>query len=221
MLQPHAVIFDMDGVLFDTESIYLNSFIKAAEPYGLQNIRETALDFIGKSNENPGERLKSIYGNDFPVDAFLESAKRLTQEQLKNGYPIKPGAIELLHALTDHQIPLALASSTSTKMVIKALMRAELIHYFRHLVGGDMVQNSKPHPDIFLTAAALLRTAPQDCLVLEDSPAGVTAACSAGMSVIMISDLIMPDDTLKAKAAAVVSTLDQVIPLLKLTPVSS
>lgn len=213
-IKPQAVIFDMDGVIFDTERIYFESCVEAAEKYKLESIERVCLDCVGTSSMR--EVFLEAYGKDFPFDAYSEEAGRISSGKLQNGYPMKEGAAELLDALMEHNIPAAVASSTATKAVVKALMKAGIIHCFRKIVGGDMVKNGKPDPEIFLTAAALLDVPPEGCLVIEDSPHGISAAHKAGMIPVFVPDLIQPDDKTRETAAAVLPSLKAVKDLLEL-----
>lgn len=207
---PKAVIFDMDGVIFNTEQVYLDSCVQAAKDLGKDNIREAFIGCIGVSEPRTREILSDACGSGFDFEGFWKNARAIADEKLRDGYPLKSGAAELLRWLNDNNVPVALASSTATRSVVKALMKAGIIHYFSNIVGGDMVKKGKPDPEIYLTAAALLKTEPENCLVLEDSPAGIRAAHDAGMKVIMIPDLIEPDESIKAMTKAVLPSLDSV-----------
>ena len=128
----------------------------------------------------------------------------------REGLPLKSGARELLSALNGSGTPLALASSTRTETVRRELRDAGLLDFFDVVIGGDQVTRSKPHPEIFLRAAAELGTAPEECCVIEDSFNGIRAAAAAGMHPLMVPDMLQPDEEILALAERVFPSLHEV-----------
>ena len=210
MIKAKAFIFDMDGVIFDSERLYLGCCTEAAEVFGIDNIEEVVYRCIGLTTEKTHEMYRSIYGDDFPLDKYWKEATSRFREKAQGGLlPVKEGAKEILEMLEEKGIPAALASSTRTEMVIRELEAAGLRVNFKVIIGGDMVAKSKPEPDIFLLAAEKLGYEPKDCVIIEDSRNGIRAARSAGGFVIMVPDLIQPTEEEKEMYT------DLVLPSLK------
>lgn len=206
------VIFDMDGVIFDTERFCLECCVPAAEKVGLDNIAEISMQCIGLTKEATDQRLRDYYGPEAPLDQFDEELSRIfTERYEKEGMPVKDGARELLFWLKEKGIPVALASSTRTDIVCRELKETGLYEYFDAIVGGDMVDRSKPAPDIFLKAAELLSCGPEQCTVIEDSFHGIRAAAAAGMQPVMVPDLLEPDGEIRALAHAIRASLFEVL----------
>ncbi len=211
MKAPEAVIFDMDGVIFDSERLYMQCCKEAAEIYGAENIEDTVMKCIGVNTENTLRIYREAYGEDFPLDDFWhEATSRFAQKAHGGLLPVKNGAEEILSYLHEKKIPVALASSTKTETVIRELKAAGLYGYFDIIVGGDMVSVSKPRPDIFLLAMEKLGRKPEECTIIEDSYNGVRAARAAGAYVIMVPDIAQPDDEMKALADIILSSLVEV-----------
>lgn len=204
-----AVIFDMDGVIFDTERIYLSCCESAAEELGLGDVRELCMSCIGVTAEMTVKRFSEAIPDKELCGRFWELSRCKTREILSRGMPVKEGARELLRLLYDKGVPAALASSTATQTVIRELISADLFGYFTRIIGGDTVKNSKPDPEIFLRAAEMLGFSPEECIVLEDSKNGIRAAKAAGMTAIMIPDLIPPDEEMEEKADMIVGSLTE------------
>lgn len=203
-----AVIFDMDGVIFDTERVYLESCVSAASELGLGDVRELCISCIGVTEEVTKKRFSEAIPDERLWAEFWEKARGRTREALAKGMPVKSGARELLSMLYDRGVPIALASSTKTQTVIRELISADLFGYFTRIIGGDTVERSKPDPEIFLKAAEMLGVRPEDCIVLEDSRNGIRAAKAAGMTAIMIPDLIPPDDEMRELADMIMGSLN-------------
>ncbi len=204
-----AVIFDMDGVMFDTERIAVDAWIEVLAGMGITAGLEQIRPGIGVNRKDAREIYLRVFGPDFDCDRAIaltgEYQNRWTEE---HGVPIKPGLPELLDVLKKSGIKTAVASSTGEKRVRRLLELAGISNSFDAVVCGDMVEHSKPEPEIFLKTAQLLETAPEDCVVLEDSPNGIRAGWRAGMKVIMIPDLIEPDETARLCAAIAPSLRD-------------
>ena len=209
-----ALIFDMDGVLFDTERVYLESCQKAASEMGLGDVRELCLSCIGITAEMTRRRFLEYFGDEEILRSFWEEAGRITRETLSREVPLKPGAREILIYLKEKNIPTALASSTRTEIVRRELSQTGLIDYFSKIVGGDAVANSKPHPEIFLKAAELLGKDPGECIIVEDSVNGIKAAEAAGITAFLVPDLIAPKEDVVRKAYGVAESLFEVMELL-------
>ena len=208
MKKYEAVIFDMDGVIFDSERMYMECCRQAAKVYGAENIENVVMACIGVNTENTLRIFRQAYGEDFPLDDFWKDATGRFSEMAQGGLlPVKDGARELLEFLSDNNIPLALASSTKTEKVILELGAAGLDGYFDVITGGDMTDKSKPEPDIFLLAAERLGKKASDCVIIEDSFNGVRAARAADAFVIMVPDIAKPDDEMKKAADLILPSL--------------
>ena len=211
-LHAQGVIFDMDGVIFDTERFYLDCCIPAAEKLGMERIEEVSFRCIGLTKEETDRRMLEFYGPDAPLDDFereVSAVFRQRYEELKH-MPVKPGAEALLSWLKQRQVPLALASSTRIAIVTQELKDAGLYGYFDVIIGGDMVSRSKPEPDIFLKAAELLGEKPDNCIVIEDSFNGIRAAKAAGMTAVMVPDQLEPDEEMRNLADIILPSLTDV-----------
>lgn len=207
--RPKALIFDMDGLILDTESVYRMAWQQAASEYGYRMSDEFYSGFIGRRTADCTEMLFENYGRDFPLSTFLKRSDQLYREHFNNnGIQIKPGLFELLDFLDNSHIPKAVATSTGLANALLCL--GQLASRFTHIITGDEVNLGKPAPDIFLLAAGRLRLAPQQCLVLEDADAGVQAASAAGMPVIIVPDLKPASAQTVEKAVCVCTSLHEV-----------
>lgn len=205
-----AVIFDMDGILFDSESVYIEGYVKYASNY--PDIRETSLSCVGANGKRTREIFMEKYGADFPFDAYYLKVKEYVAS---HPIPLKPYVHEILGWCRQQGLPTALASSTRQESVMRMLNEAGLTAYFDIIVCGDMVSQSKPHPEIFLTAAERLGAEPQDCWVIEDSYNGIRCAHNAGMHPLMVPDLLQPDEEIRPLCEAVFPDLMGVIGYLE------
>lgn len=206
-----AVIFDMDGTIFDTERLVLDCWEHIGEKHGISDIREVFMRCIGTNHVRTQEIVFSHYGKDFPYEKFREESSALFREMTeKEGIPVKPGALELLKYLTENQVPLGLASSTRLAVVTQELKDAGLYDYFRVVVGGDLLKNSKPAPDIYLMACERMGVLPENTYAVEDSYNGIRSAHSAGMYPIMVPDLTPATEEMRDISEAVFGDLFQV-----------
>ena len=203
-----AVIFDMDGLMLDSQRIATEVWKKAVAAFGYYMTDEMRLSLIGRTISDTNDILRSAFGSDFPINEI----RRLATEEFSDltrdsGIPVKRGLRELLDFLDQKQLQTAVATSTSRYYCLRSLQRSDLAHRFKVIVCGDEVLQGKPAPDIFLRASELLNVVPEHCVVLEDSYAGVRAAHHAKMIPIMVPDLKEADDEMRALAHAVVSDL--------------
>lgn len=209
-----AVLFDMDGVIFDSERAVFGVWQEVAAELGLERIERVFVRCVGVTKT----RTREIFSEAYPTLCFEDFDGRVRArfgERYGGGrLPLKPGAREVLAALREMGFPLALASSTKTETVRRELEEAGLLAYFDAVIGGDMVTNSKPDPEIFLTAASRLGVSAGDCWVIEDSYNGIRAASAGGMRAIMVPDLLPLDAEMKEKAAAIVPDLFAALALL-------
>lgn len=188
-----AVVFDMDGVLFDTERLYDKAWRIAAEELKMDDIEYIISSCRGVNEQDS----RKIFGNKYGEKVSYSEARNLVNkiggEIIKeNGVPIKNGVYELLEYLKENKFGIALASSTRKDVVLSYLEEVKIVNYFDAIVTGDMIENGKPEPDIYLEACRRIKEKPQDCIAVEDSFNGIKSAYSAGMKTIMVPDLAMP-----------------------------
>lgn len=204
-----AVVFDMDGVLLDTETICDKTWDIAAKELGLDQMTEAKKRCLGTSKNDTALILNEIYGKDFDIDAFMERTGEIFHEiEEKNGIGKMFWAKESLEALKENY-RIALASSTREKTVRRQLKDAGLLEFFETITTGDMVEHSKPEPDIYLKACKSLHLSPENCIAVEDSPNGIKSAKNAGMKTVMIPDRIEPDEKTKKLCDAVFKNLKE------------
>ena len=206
-----AVLFDMDGVIFDSERAQRACWLEIAAQEGLSDMEAVYARCIGVTMEVTGGILTAAYGEDFPWRDFRRRTTELYLARYAGGrLPLKPGARELLRSLHEKGVPLALASSTQRALVERWLEDAGLTQYFDALVTGDAVTKSKPDPEIFLTACKMLNVKPENAVVIEDSYNGVRAGFAANMHTLMVPDLLPPNAEMREKAEKIFPSLREV-----------
>ena len=206
--QIQAVLFDMDGVIFDSEIKVIECWKDIAEKYGFGDIETPCYEALGTTREIAREIMLAHYGADFPYDAYNDERVALFHARYGEGrLPKKKGVEELLQFLHMHNLKVALASSTRKEVVIQELRDGGLFDYFDAVICGDMVARSKPAPDIFLKACEVLGVAPEHAVGIEDSYNGMRALAAAGITAIMVPDLKQPTDEIRALATEVLPDL--------------
>jgi HAD superfamily hydrolase (TIGR01509 family) len=210
-----AVIFDMDGLLIDTEAVYIKAYQAGAATMGVDLPLSFCHSMIGTPSPECDRMIQAFFGPAFRLDDFNGHVDGHAHRLLEAGVPIKPGAVELLAFLSERRLPLAVATSSSRRTTERHLGRAGLLGHFRALATRDDVERGKPHPDIHLEAARRLDVAPGRCLAFEDSNTGLTAAHAAGTMAIMVPDLVPPTDEVRAKCLAVLPDLHTALGLLR------
>ena len=211
---PFAVIFDMDGVLFDTETIALRCWGEAAKTLGLDGWRELYPQCIGITQPKTMELWIEHWGKENAEAFGKEILAVYDREYAGRPVPQKPGAAEILKALDEKGIPLAVASSTPEARVRQHLAEHDFLRRFDAVIGGDRLQRSKPAPDIFLLAAEALGAESARCFVIEDSFNGIRAAHAARMRPIMVPDMLEPTEEIAAMAEVVLQDLHEALAYL-------
>jgi len=189
-----AVIFDMDGVIFNTEVLSRRLWREVFKEYGYGFSDTTYKKLIGRSMPDAYKILSEEYGPELPIEELAERQDALWHKATAGETEKKAGIHEILEYLQSRGIPCAVGSSTNHVEVEKRLEQNGLRGYFDVVVGGDYVENAKPAPDIFLKCAEYLGVDPRNCLVIEDSVNGLRAAKAAGMQAALIPDLIPFDE---------------------------
>ncbi|MCI2049257.1 MAG: HAD family phosphatase [Lachnospiraceae bacterium] len=210
-----AIIFDMDGVLFDTEAFGLKAWEAAGREYGIEGLAEASMSCIGTNAARTKEIITGIYGKNMPYDAVRAFKKKYTLDYFRaHGMPVKPGVKELLAWLRDVGWKAGLSTSTSRATVEEELEIAGLTPYFDTIVCGDELKKSKPDPLIFLLCGEKMHCEPADTPVIEDSYNGVRAAYRAGMQPVMVPDLVAPDAEMRELCRYICAGLGEVQTLL-------
>jgi len=193
-----AFIFDMDGLMFDTERVFIGAWDYAGEKLGVGKAGYMVMKTLGKNTEACNQVWQEEFGADIDLTAMWDYSREYLEEYYsKYTVTAKKGLHDLLSYLKRKGYRLGVASSTKRAKVEQNLTRANVRQYFDVVIAGDMVEKSKPEPDIYLRAAAALGVKPEECCALEDSRNGLLSAHNAGMQVIMVPDLWQPDDEVK------------------------
>lgn len=213
MKQVRTVIFDMDGLMFDTETIYYKANQKTADNLGMEYSFDTYAQFIGMGEVDYEATMRELYKDEDIIEDFFVKSYKVLEYLLLNGkVEMKEGLIELLEYLKKEKIPVVVASSTRRELVDQLLERLDVRKYFKDVIGGDEVERAKPDPAIFNKAFEKTEILNKnEGLILEDSKNGVLAAADAEIPVIMVPDIIEADEQTKEKTIAVLSNLKEVI----------
>jgi HAD superfamily hydrolase (TIGR01509 family) len=213
MAFPHpirAVVFDMDGLLVDTEVMIRDLMVKAALARGAHLPFEVFMQMVGLPDHASNAIARAHFGDDFPLEELEAEVSAGARAACEIGVALKTGVVELLDHLDAAQIPRAICTSSSHAAVQRTLGPSGIIPRFDAIVAAGDYPRGKPNPDPFLTAAARLGVAPQDCLALEDSHNGVRAAHAAGMMTVMVPDLLEATDEMREKCHAIAESLHHV-----------
>jgi len=212
--QPRAVVFDMDGLIIDTESLYRDAVCAVAAAEGHDLSVELYGRTIGLTVDATRELLADHFGAQFEFDRFWSACSTRFHAMAETQLCLKAGVVELLDALDEANLPRAVATSSSHRSVARHLGRHGVLERFDTVVAHGDYPRGKPSPDPFLTAAARLGVAPEDCLALEDSHNGIRAASSAGMMTIMVPDLLDPTEEMQRLCVRIARDLHEVRELL-------
>lgn len=204
-----AVIFDMDGVIVDTEPGFYIVANKFLARYGKSITKEYFEQFFGGASEYMWKVTTEMLGLDVPVEECLKATHEIREQRIREeGYEAIDGTLDLVREIHSQGIPLAVASSSSKQEIERVVHYFGISHCFQVLVSGKDCEHPKPAPDVFLKAAGMLGMKPEQCLVIEDSNNGVTAAKKAGMSVIGFRNLQVANQELKPADHIVTSMKD-------------
>ncbi|MEI3338013.1 MAG: HAD family phosphatase [Clostridium sp.] len=192
-----AVLFDMDGVIFDTEREYLKEWEVIFKKYGYKMKKEIYISVMGRGRKKVKEIFKEKFGEDLPIDKmYIEKDKMLKEAVENNKVPLKEGALELLEFLKENGYKIALATSAKRERVKIQVRHAKIENIFDAIVCSEDITNLKPDPEIFLKAAEKVCVNPENCIVIEDSEAGIKAAFNAKMMGFHIEDLKKADESI-------------------------
>ena len=208
--RPQAVVFDMDGLIFDTEALHEEASGMAARDLSHAMTPELFRSLIGLTGPDGRARVLHHFGPAFPIDAFFDGWRTHFYVMADTRLNMKPGVPELLELLDELGMPRAIATSSSHKTVDHHLALHGLGQRFHHVVARGDYEKGKPAPDPYLKAAAMLGIDPALCLALEDSHNGIRSAAAAGMMTVMVPDLLDATDEIRALCALVVSDLHAV-----------
>lgn len=216
MQNVRGVIFDMDGLLIDSERVNCGSWKAAAKEFGYELRDEMFAEIIGTGLRESEEILKSFLGTDFPFAKARARRVELSDEFISNsGMPLRPGALELISYLDATGIKKAIATSTDRQESHKRLEAAAVRCRFDIIVTRDDVKRIKPAPDLYLMALERLRLPAEEVVVLEDSDIGMESALNAGLRCVLIPDLKPADEKARARASAVLGSLHEFQKLLE------
>ena len=201
------VVFDVDGLMLDTESVWKDAFDKAGDKYGILNLGDTLFpSLIGKRLEDEQELLDRLLPSDIQ-NQLINEWRQIGLGSLEREVPVKPGLYEMLDYLEQHHIKMAVATTTRRELTEERLKRVGVYDRFDYVLCGDEVINRKPDPEIYLSVLKKMNTNARNALVLEDSSVGVEAAYRAGIDCIQVPDLIAPTEEQEKQTICIVKDL--------------
>jgi len=195
-----AVIFDMDGTLYDTEAVYRRAWVKAGIP------DDFYLQLIGRSHVNIVQMLND---NGYDSDKIYELKNKYTEEEISKGIPVKEGTLKTLKWCKENGLLTAIATSSAKNVAKRYLKDTNMEAYFDQIISGNQLENGKPAPDIFIYAARELGVDTNECMVVEDSFNGVRAGKAADMITVMVPDIIPADEEMNKLADKILDSLDE------------
>ena len=211
-----GVISDMDGVMLDSEKLYVRFWCEAAQSHGYPMKKEHALGIRSMARPFAIQKLQGWFGEDFDYDKVRDTRVKIMDEYISaHGIEAKRGAKNLLQWLKANNIKTALATATAVDRATLYLDKVDLLEYFDVIASARMVKRGKPEPDIYLYAAGQLGLDPKNCLALEDSQNGVRSAAAAGCKTVLVPDLDNPENELKDLLFATAKNLENVIDIIK------
>lgn len=214
-MRTKLVIFDMDGLIFDTERLFFHYLADSSADFGYQVTEELYVETLGTSGDQLSEIMKTTLGKDYPLKEISSiTRKKVNQHALRQGLGIKKGLHILLKYLKEQQILCSVASSSPIAVVKSYLEQSEISSYFSFIIGGDQVKKTKPDPELFLRCVENASCEASEALVLEDSEYGILAAYRASIPVICVPDMKYPEPDYADKAYRIIEDLSQVIPIL-------
>ena len=213
-----AVLFDMDGLLFDTERLYLEAMRQTAKAMDREMSLEFCHSMVGVPLIECNAMIQELYGAEFSVPEFRTRYSPIIKTMLEERIPVKPGVVEILDFLKVRGLPAAVATSAHRTHAENHLGRAGLLDRFTVIATRDDVAHPKPAPDIYLEAARRLGVAPERCIAFEDSSIGLTAAHAAGTMAFMVPDMIQPKPEIRAMCIDVLPDLHAALRILKTSP---
>lgn len=211
-----GAVFDMDGLMFDTEKLVYRAWQRVMDSNGYDYDFEIYKKTVGRRTAETRKFYEELYGGEFDYQRLRSEANVFFRDDIEtNGVPLKKGLVNILEYLKNHNMKIALATSTSSTTAMGLLEKANVKQYFDRFVCGNMVKNGKPHPEVFLTAAKELCLKPESCIALEDSINGIKSAYNAGMKPLMVPDLLEPNEEIKPMLFALCKDLDEAIEYFK------
>lgn len=197
-LEIQGIVFDVDGVLFDTERLTHQTWKTVSREMGWPQVGEAYLEFVGQNRTDIFRKMVELFGEEFPKETFMKVCSAYSQARMeREGVPMKPGVREILAFLKEHGIPTALATSTGRPRTERRMEMTGLGPCFSAIITGDQVAHSKPDPEIYLMACRALGSTPERTVAVEDSRNGILSASRAGMRVAMVPDLLPPTPELE------------------------
>lgn len=185
-----AVVFDMDGLMFDSERYVQKSWDIAGERLGYRPLGHNIVNTLGTNLTNRKKYFLEHYGNDFPFDKFLDGYRDAYYELVEDGVPAKKGLHEILKVLREKGLKIGVATSSSEEHAVSNLKREGIFDYFDSVITGNMIEHGKPEPDIYIEACRQLKVDPSKAIALEDAINGIRSAHGAGMNPVMIPDIV-------------------------------
>lgn len=211
-----AVIFDMDGLMIDSEQVTFEGYQEVLKKMGLTISKDFYKSLLGKPISGIFNQFYKVYGNDFEIERVIKDVHAYVANRFETeGVPLKEGLIELLKYLKANNYKTIVATSSQRKRVDTILSLANLTNYFDDSICGDEVKNGKPNPEVFIKSCEKLAVLPSEAIVLEDSEAGIEAAFNAEIKVICIVDMKYPEKKYEDMTLSIMKDLHEVISYLK------
>ena len=211
-----AIIFDMDGLMIDSERVTFECYQERLKDMNLTMDEEFYKTLLGKPIKGIYQRFYDVYGNDFPIENVIQDVHQLMAERFETeGVPVKKGLVELLHYLKDNNYKTIVATSSNRDRVDTILAQAKITEFFDDSICGDEVTKGKPNPEVFLKSCQKLGVNVDEAIVLEDSEAGIQASYDANIKVICIPDMKYPEKQYEEKTFKILKDLTEVTAYLK------